>query len=269
MPVSDPARTAAPRFGLAVAHPGHELRLTRWIRTQRPTVFVLTSGSRSGADRVRVDASRALVETLGGRAGGLFGARLDRDIYAWIMAGAAERFCDLVDELADQIVAERLDAIVTDAWQLYNVTHDIWHLVTRAAAARAGQRLGRRVACLDYPVSPPRLSLRAMGPVETITRLNDDEVRRKLALADAFPAIAGDVAEVLAAGGLEFVGTESLHRPRPVSELTPRPGETPLYEQFGEARVQAGLYTSVLRWGHAAPIAAALSSMMAVHEAAA
>ena len=36
-----------------------------------------------------------------------------------------------------------------------------------------------------------------------------------------------------------------------------------------EARVQAGLYTSVLRWGHAAPIAAALSSMMAVHEAAA
>lgn len=259
----------APRFGLAVAHPGHELRLTHWIERRRPTVFVLTSGSRSGVDRARVDASRQLVEALGARAGGLFGARLDREIYGWIMAGAAEPFCDVAQDLADHIVAERLDAVVTDAWQLYNVTHDLWHLVTRAAAVRASRQLGRPVFCLDYPVSPPRLSLRAMGAVEAITRLDQDGVRRKLAMADAFPAIARDVAEVLEAGGLEFIATESLHRPRPVEELLPRPGETPLYEQFGEARVRAGLYGSVLRWRHAAPIAAALCAMMDVREAAA
>lgn len=265
----DNERPSAPRFGLAVAHPGHELRLTRWIEQQRPTVFVLTSGSRSGVDRARVEASRQLVETLGGRAGGLFGACLDRDVYGWIMAGEAGRFADLAHALAGQFVAERLDAVVTDAWQLYNVTHDLWHLVTRAAVALAGARLGRPVTCLDYPVAPPRLSLRTMGPASAITRLSDGEVERKLAMAHAFPAIASDVAEVLEVGGLQFIATESLHRPRPVTELLPRAGETPLYEQFGEARVRAGLYDTVLRWEHAAPIAAELCALLDVREAAA
>lgn len=263
----DPA--PAPRFGLAVAHPGHELRLTRWIERRQPIVFVLTSGSRHGVDCARVDASRRLVEMLGGRPGGLFGACLDRDVYGWIMAGEGRRFVQLASELTDHIVAERLDAIVTDAWQLYNVTHDLWHLATRVAASRAGDRLGRPVACFDYPVAPPSLSLRATGPLETSARLSDSEVQRKLLLAEAFPAIAGDVAEVIDAGGLEFVATESLHRLHPMEELLPQPNETPLYEQFGEARVRAGLYDSVLRWEHAAPIAAELISMMDMCEAAA
>jgi hypothetical protein len=255
------------RFGLAVAHPGHELRLTRWIEQRRPVVFVLTSGSRSGADRTRVTASRDLVETLGARPGGLFGACLDRDVYGWIMAGEVERFTGLAQALADQIVAEQLDAIVTDAWQLYNVTHDLWHLVTRAAAARASERLGRTVRCFDYPVTPPRLSLRDTGPVHAFDRLDAEQTQRKVALAEAFPAIAGDLAEVLDVGGMEFVGVESLHLPLALTELPPRPGETALYEQFGEARVRAGLYGRVLRWRQAEPIAAALCAMTQVREA--
>jgi len=266
---SDGRHPAAPRIGLAVAHPGHELRLTRWIASQRPVVFILTSGSRSGVDRARVDASRQLLETLGARPGGMFGACLDRDIYGWIMAGEAFRFTALAQALADQIVAERLDAVVTDAWQLYNVAHDIWHLITRVAVALASVRLGRRVDCFDYPVSPPSLALRTTGETYDILRLTDAEVERKLEMADAFPAIAGDVAEVLEAGGRAFLATESLHRLRPMSELLPHPGETPIYERFGEMRVQAGLYDLVLRWNHAAPIAAELVAMMAEREVAA
>ncbi|CAN7562975.1 hypothetical protein LJR225_004145 [Phenylobacterium sp. LjRoot225] len=250
------------RVGLAVAHPGHELRLTRWIEQRRPTVFILTSGSRHGVDRARVDASRRLLETLGARPGQLFGQCLDRDVYAWIMAGETRRFSNLARQLADHIVDQRLDAVVTDAWQLYNVTHDIWHLVTRAAVALASERLGRRVACFDYAVTPPSLALRSMGETHEIRRLDDGEVRRKQELAAVFPAIAQDVAEVLAVGGPAFIATESLHLPRPMPELLPRPGETPIYEQFGEMRVQAGLYDSVLRWRHAAPIAAELIAML-------
>jgi len=251
----------APRLGLAVAHPGHELRLTRWIERRRPTVFILTSGSRNGMDRSRVDASRRLLGTLGAQAGDLFGQYLDRDVYAWIMAGETSKFANLARQLADHIVDQRLDAVVTDAWQLYNVTHDLWHLVTRAAVGLASERLGRRVACFDYAVAPPALALRSMGETHEFRRLDDAEVRRKQAMADAFPAIAQDVAEVLEVGGPAFIATESLHLPRPMPELLPRPGETPLYERFGEMRVQAGLYDSVLRWRHAAPIAAELAAM--------
>jgi hypothetical protein len=255
-----------PHVGLAVAHPGHELRLTHGIARRRPTVFILTSGSRHGVDRARVDASRRLLGALGARPGALFGQCLDRDVYAWIMAGEAHRFANLARQLADHIVAQRLDMVVTDAWQLYNVTHDIWHLVTRAAVALASERLGRPVACFDYAVTPPALALRSMGETHDSRRLDDGDILRKLEMAAAFPAIAQDVAEVLAAGGPAFIAIESLHHPRSMPELLPRPGEVPLYERIGEMRVQAGLYDSVLRWRHAAPIASELVALLRDHE---
>lgn len=262
-------RAPQPRVGLAVAHPGHELRLMRWIELQRPSVFIFTSGSRNGEDRTRVEASRRLLEGCGARDGGLFGDYLDRDVYAWIMTGDAGKFVALTHRLAARIVDERLEAVVTDAWQLYNVAHDLWHLVTRAAVALASERLGRSVACFDYAVVPRSLAQRSLGEVRRSIALTDAEVRRKLDLVHAFPAIAGDFAEVLAAGGQAFLATESLHRPRPVSELLPRPGEVPAYERFGERRVKAGLYGAVLRWRHVAPIATALLCLLGEREASA
>lgn len=264
-----PGGALRPRVGLAVAHPGHELRLTRWIELQQPSVFIFTSGSRNGADRRRVEASRRLVAGCGAHDGGLFGDHLDRDVYAWILAGDAGRFVGLARRLAARIVDERLEAVVTDAWQLYNVTHDLWHLVTRAAVALAGERLGRRVRCLDYAVVPRSLAQRSLGQAQHAITLTDAELRRKLELARGYPAIAGDLAEVLAAGGEDFLATESLHQPRPLAELLPGPGEVPAYERFGEMRVKAGLYGSVLRWSHAEPIAAALIHLLGEREAAA
>src|SRR5206468_5259108 len=129
----------------------------------------------------------------GARRAGLFGDHLDRDVYGWIMAGDVAKFVELTREFAEHIVAARLDAVVTDAWQLYNVTHDLWHLVTRAAAACASERLGRRVDCLDYAVVPRSLAQRSPGETQQLIVLTDAEVRRKLDLARAFPAIAGDL----------------------------------------------------------------------------
>ena len=147
------------RTALAVAHPGHELRLAKWVELARPTVFILTSGSRSGADRSRVDASARLAETLGARVGGVFGGRLDRDVYGWIMDGKAKPFLALADELATAFVRAEIDTVVTDGWQLYNVVHDLWHLTVRLASAMAASQLGRRVDCLDYAVQRLRNKL--------------------------------------------------------------------------------------------------------------
>jgi len=269
MNLSENRRDGARRVALSIAHPGHELRLTRWIETERPTVFIFTSGSRQGEHRERVDASRQVLERLGGRPGPLFGDSLDRDVYAWILAGDVGKFSALARRLADYIVEARLDAVVTDAWQLYNVAHDLWHLVTRAAVALASDSLGRQVACYDYAVVPPALAQRPLGQARLVVRLDDAAVEQKLKLARAFPAITADVAEVLETGGRAFIATESLHEPAPMAELLPRPGETPFYEQFGEQRVQAGLYASVLRWRHVEPIAAGLVAMLRAAEMAA
>jgi hypothetical protein len=248
----------AGRVGLAVAHPGHELRLTGWIAAARPLVFVLAAGSRSGANCARVEASRRLADRLGAEQGPLFGRHLDRDLYRWMMAGEAGPFVDLAHELADVFAREGLSAVVTDAWQLYNPVHDLWHATVRAAAGQAGG-----LPVLDYAVVPPQLAARACGPTILAQRLTADEVQAKLALAAAFPDIAGDVAEVVRAGGLAFLAEESLHALRPFAELVPARGERTPFEAFGEDRVAAGVYAEVLRFRCFAPIVEALQALEA------
>jgi hypothetical protein len=245
---------------LAISHPGHELRLARWVAEAKPTIFILTSGSRSGASRSRVQASAQLAADLGARTGSIFGGHLDREVYDWIIAGQAKPFADLAGQLADALVRERARMVVTDSWQLYNVVHDLWHLVVRAAAAMASARLQAPVEVLDYAVVPDCIGMRALGQERRRIDLTPAEVRRKLDLAAAYPEIANDVADVIEQGGQPYLSSESLHTPRPYAELRPAPGEKPPYESYGEARVAAGLYKDVLRWRHVEPVASALAS---------
>lgn len=259
--------TSGVRAGLAVAHPGHELKLAHWIRRHSPTVFILTSGARNGVDRSRLDGSRRLAQRLGARPGALFGDHLDREVYGWILAGDVQRFEVLAETLAGSIVEADLDLIVTDGWQYYNVAHDLWHLVARTAAALASRRTGKPVTCLDFPVVPPGMAGRSPGATAWTARLTPPETQETLDLAAAFPAIAQDVDEVLAAGGQAFLETESLHHLRPVSELLPRPGDAPPYERVGELRIQAGRYDTVLTWGHAERIVSALTRLLGDDEA--
>ena len=74
-------------WGLAVAHPGHELRLGDWLAETRPVTFVLTTGSRSGADRGRIEASGSLADRIGAERGGIFGRYLDSQLYSLMIAG--------------------------------------------------------------------------------------------------------------------------------------------------------------------------------------
>ena len=250
------------RTALAVAHPGHELRLAKWVELARPTVFVLTSGSRSGADRTRVDASARLAATLGARIGDVFGEHLDRDVYGWIMDGQAEPFQALADKLAAAFVRAEIDTVVTDGWQLYNVVHDLWHLTVRLAAATAAMQLGRPVECLDYAVVPTAPEMPACGGEKLRIDLSDQDVERKMRLIDSYAGIADDAAEAIRVGGEIFVRREVLHDLAPLSALFPEAGRKPLYESFGEARVATGLYKDVLRWRHAEPVASRLAARL-------
>lgn len=262
--MSNPSGHAEARpTALAVAHPGHELRLLKWIEQTRPSVFILTSGSRSGTSRSRVEASRGLARELGATPAEVFGQHLDREVYEWILAGEAAPFHDLARQLADSFVARGIGRVVTDSWQFYNAVHDLWHLTVRLAAEDAAARLGHAIEVLDYPVVPTVMGICRPGPERLRLTLTEAEVARKLSLAHAFPEIADDLAEVIAVGGPDVLARETLHDPLPLRDLRPAPGEKPLYEQYGEARVAGGLYASVLRWSHVEPIALALATVPA------
>src|SRR3954452_22150108 len=106
------------------------------------------------------------------RTGALFGEILDRELYELVLAGDAGPFHAWTDVLRDAWLAAPPRFVVTDAWQLYSVAHDLVHLMGRVAAHEAGLRLGAALACLDYAVVPREVAAQVRpGRVRVQVRL--------------------------------------------------------------------------------------------------
>jgi hypothetical protein len=236
---------------LLVAHPAHELRLHGWLARVRPEVHVLTTGSRSGEGRERIEATGRLIDALGCPRGRVFGPFVDRDLYRGLMSGDSGPFHALADDLRDALVSRRAARLVVDGWQFYSAAHDLAHLIGRAAAAEASATLGRPVEVLEFAVTPEPHTTR---PDTWRARLGEAAIAAKRAAALAHPGIEAETAEVLAGAGPDALAVEALRAPPALADLPPAPGQRPLYEAFGEARVKAGLYGEVLRWAHMAPV---------------
>ena len=91
-------------------------------------------------------------------------------------------------------------------------------------------------------------------------RLDDARLARKLEAARSYPELAGEVQHALERFGTAPFRTECL-RPVDLGDAYGGwdPARVPEYERFGEQRVAAGTYRTVLRFGeHVRPLADAL-----------
>lgn len=257
------ARLWRGKAAFVIAHPGHELRLATWIARTGPLVFILAKGARSGRSEARMEASRQLAAVLGATPSEQFGVAFDSEIYSWIMNQDVETFSCLADNLREAFTANRIEHVVTDAWQNYNPVHDLTHALARVAAAEATADTGRRIDVLDYPVVMGPMAHAPLGPQRGEVEQSASDLAIKTALIDQYPDIAEDVGLLDAAVGREAVERETLHDLLDLGTLRGALEEAPWYERYGEERVQAGVYSQVLRWSHMAPIVAMLSDRLA------
>ncbi len=236
---------------LVVAHTAHELRLHAWVKRNRPSVHILTTGSRSGEDQSRLCASTGLADERGARKGSVFGAMLDRDLYAAVMSGDTKPFDVLTDQLTRDLIAQKVELVVVDAWQYYNAAHDIAHVMGRVAAREASAALTHRITVLDYGVVPKELAPHQPPSTQKyILALSAEESKAKADAASAFPDIQFELAELFGCEGERLLAVESFGEPPPLEALLRAPAQKPEYERYGEERVKAGLYKEVLRWEH-------------------
>ncbi len=244
------ARSDQARPLLVVAHPGHELRLYGWCALAQPDLFILTKGAR-GQDRSdRVDASRRLAASFCMTTVEPLGALRDRDAYQLILDGRAQPFLATIEDLANLICERGYSEIVTDAWQGYNPSHDVIHIMARCAAARAGARLERSIPVFDYPVLPKALAPNEpLGPHYHTVALDASQLRKKLAAMEAYPEVESEREELLALECAAELASEPLHTPRSVASILSA-NSTPVYELYGQARVASGVYQHVLRRHH-------------------
>jgi len=240
---------------LVIGHPGHELRVHGWLEVARPNVLVLTDGSRH-AGRSRLASTTRVLAATGARPGAIYGRFTDRKIYAAILDRRFDVFFQLADDLASALVADGAEWVASDACEGFNPTHDVCRIVTDTAIALARSARRQSIANLAFPLDGPPV-VDAAGAIRFA--LDDAAFMRKLAAAQAYTELRGEVNDAFAKHGQEAFRTECfvpIEEPYSADRFT---DPVPFYERYGERQVAAGFYAQVIRYrDHVAPLAEAL-----------
>lgn len=263
---------------MIVAHPSHGNRLHGWLEAVSPRVYILTDGSGLSGTPVIAEAA-AYVEQVGAKPGSVFGRFTDLALYGAILNQDIELFCDLTDELADEIIEKQFDYVVGDAMEGYSPVHDVCRIVVDCAIEAARKR-GRAVRSYDYAMFElPDSCSDDVRDRSILLSLDDEVFKRKIdatrkhypklveeleaairvdgsgSLKDYLDSIGQTASSVGA--GLDMYRTECL---RPVTDsATPDWSGRPFYEGRNEALVQAGHFDRAIKFrDHLRPLATAL-----------
>lgn len=247
MILSDTREAAGGRALLLHAHPGHELRLFGWMGQQKPTLFLMTDGSGSGAPRTHHSLQSAL--RAGARPGAVFGLAPDRDWYAAILNTDLTMFDTVISAIVAAANTKGSTLIVSDAVDGYNPMHDLCEAVAASATMKL-RRQGRDVS---------HLVARAVAggdrdDVVTEITLDRDAQQRKQAAVAAYTPLAEEVQNLLDEDPAAL-SREQLRRPTFAWDAH----WSPSWESIGASRVAASKYTQRIEYRrHVRPLALAL-----------
>lgn len=249
---------------LVLAHPGHELRVWRWLEIHRPQVVVFTDGSgRSGVPRIHTTGK--LLRESGSRAGTLFGEFTDRFLYSQIQKTNLGFFEYLTNRLAVDFIQHEVEVVVGDAAEGIILAHDLLREVRRSAIRIAEQKLGYTIQHLEFPIDshPDLLPPSSIGEHSRI-ELSEKELKRKLNIARNYEELADVVDAVIEALGENAFMGESLFLPNERTYL-PDPGEAIGYETHGKQMVDLAHYEEVLLFQkHVLPIVSFLDQLQSL-----
>jgi hypothetical protein len=249
---------------IVVAHPGHELRVFRWMEQSRPLYCCLTEGS-GGAASSRMPSTDVVLARVGATAGPIYGRFADKEIYQLLLAGRREVFVGLSHELADALVAGGIDHVAGDAVEGFNPTHDVCRFVIDGAVAIVRERTGRTIRNDDFVLdTSPDTCPEAVRAAATWIRLDDAAPEHKIDAALQYPELQDEVHAALDRYGRSAFAVECLRPVTTASMLDAFEREPPAYERHGERRVHEGRYDQIIHYRqHVLPVRAAIDA--AVH----
>jgi hypothetical protein len=221
---------------LLLAHPGHELLLYGWISRNKPVVHVLTDGA-AHSSATRLESTAQFLRDVGARPGAIFGQLSDAEAYTMILERNTALLLSLVTELAAELERNEPAMLVCDAAEGYNPAHDLCRLIGGAAIEMAGVSTAQfEYSVVHHPDSPS---------ATVVVELTAAEHAAKMARARAQAASLADIEALVTRYGADAYRRETLS---PVADWEAIDGGAPpLYERYGEERVAAGQYQTVIR----------------------
>jgi hypothetical protein len=252
---------ASVRAALVVGHPGHELKVLGWIAAYRPRAFILTDGSGRGATP-RTGHSRRLLGDLQVSVDSGFGNCPDQVVYTAILERNTGFFCNQTRRLADALVRHGIDFVAGDALEGYNPTHDLCRWMIDAAVTMAQRQSDITIRNYEFLLTESASDADARHCASCCHfQLDDEALERKLACAHAYEEMASEVQSALDRCGKDYFATECFRRVE--QPFAARPYlQAPQYESWGEQRVAAGHYRTVIHHQeHVVPIMEAIRKL--------
>jgi hypothetical protein len=242
---------------LIIGHPGHELRIHHWVETARPLTFVLTDGSGRG-QQSRLPSTTNVLHRAGAKPAPIFGRWTDAQAYEILLSGNLAALAGLTRELGQALIANEIQAVVADAMEGFNPTHDLCRHLANAAVLMADRATGRKMANFDFVlVAPPDSAPETIRDHCIRLQLDPAAMTRKRVAAENYPELKEEIEAAISKFGLEIFATELL-RPVP-ADLSASYESRPFYETHGEGRVKEGHYHQVIRYEeHFRPLMEAL-----------
>jgi hypothetical protein len=248
--------TVEGRAALIIGHPGHELRVHRWLELARPAVYVLTDGS-GHTGRSRLRSTSKVLSAAGATPGTIYGSFSDADLYSAMLSSNRAILSRVVHALADALVCSKVDYVVADALEGFNPSHDLCRYLVNAAVALTNIPLRNFEFLLEGSPSACPDHLKADS---VRLELTEDDLTRKIAAAKSYPELREETDAALARFGAAAFRTECLRPVRDLHQgLDALDQEPPYYERYGEQQVAAGHYDRVIRYRqHIQPLVQAL-----------
>ena len=247
---------------LVMAHPGHELFVSSWLRQAQPCVFVLTDGS-GRSNTPRIDQTKGIVEGAGAKLGSLVGRFTDRTIYDVVLKGDSDLFVGLAEELCTAFIDDEVQFVVGDSYERKFLSHDICRLLISSAIQMAAKKTGHVIATYEFPLYGYYGDLPHPGiPHAHRIDLDEEAFNWKLQTARSIPdpSLQHEIDDLIARGGVDAFKTEYLF---PVDEKwghEDQETKPPMYEMHGEKLVAEGVYEQTIRYAeHVQPIVNALA----------
>ncbi len=237
------------RTALVVAHPGHELRVHRWLEIVKPTVYVLTDGS-GRTQRSRLPSTTRVLANAGAEPGAIYGWCSDAELYAAVLAGDTAYLLRMVHALVDALGELGAECVVGDAMEGFNPSHDVCRFLINAAVSLIRKRTQIELGNFDFLLDgSPQDCPADLQDQAVRVELEEAALQRKLAAAESYPELRDEAQAALARFGSQPFRTEWL-RPVPdwrqgLDRMDPEP---PHYESVGEGRVGSGHYRDVIRY---------------------
>lgn len=247
--------TNGSRTAVIVGHPGHELRVLRWMEESRPLYCCITDGSGSSAAS-RLASTTAILNSVGAVPGPVYGRYADREIYRLLLDGALDAFVQLTAELADFLVESDVVQVAGDAVEGFNPAHDVCRFVIDGAVDTARARTGRRIRNYEFVLDgPPAACPEQVRSDAMRVELSEVMLERKIATALAYRELEDEVRRALDRFGRDAFAVEYL-RPATTSRMLEQfDRELPAYERYGTIRVNEGRYDEVIRYReHVLPV---------------